>query len=487
MRKKSKSFPQRAPFVGREEQLKELELLLNKKSASLVVINGRRRVGKSRLVREFGTNRKLYVLSGIPPTEKTTEQSQREEFARQLNEQFSLPGLKAEDWGDLFTMLSKQVARGRCILLFDEISWMGSLDPDFLGKLKTAWDVHFSQNSQLILILCGSVSIWIEENILNSKGFMGRISLKLHLKELSISECNEFLTLLGFHAAPYEKFKILSVTGGIPRYIEEMQPMLGAEENIKRLCFKSSGVLYNEFNEIFSDLFSKRSSIYQKIVELLINGHLEFNEICNELGMAKSGLVSEYLNELIKAGFIRRDFTWNIKNGKISNLSHYRLSDNYIRFYLKYIEKNREKIENDHFINRSLSNLPGWTSILGLQFENLVLNNREFIWQKLNLNTEDIISDNPFFQKKTVKAQGCQIDYLIQTRFNTLFACEIKFLKQEVKTDIIEEIQEKIKKLSLPKGFSCFPVLVHVNGVHERVIEKEYFLECIDFSESFQS
>jgi len=422
----------------------------------------------------------------MPITKKTTAQSQREEFARQLKEHFSLPGLKADDWGDLFTILSTQVSQNKFVLLFDEISWMGSLDPDFLGKLKTAWDVHFSQNPHLILILCGSVSAWIEKNILSSKGFMGRISLTLHLKELSVLECNEFLTLLGVRSAPYDRFKILSVTGGVPRYLEEIQPTLGAEENIKRLCFKSSGVLYNEFNEIFSDLFSKRLTIYKKIVKLLVNGHLEFNEICKELAFPKSGLMSEYLNELIKSGFIRRDFTWNIKNGKISNLSDYRLSDNYIRFYLKYIEKNRERIESDHFVNRSLSALPGWTTIIGLQFENLVLNNREFIWEKLNLNPEDIVSDNPFFQRRTVKVEGCQIDYLIQTRFNTLFACEIKFLKQEVKTDIVEETQKKLKKLSMPKGFSCFPVLIHVNGVHEKVIEKEYFLKCIDFSESFQ-
>jgi len=483
---KPKSLVKKAPFVGRKEQVKELNLLLNKKSSSLIVINGRRRVGKSRLVREFGSPHNLFVFSGIPITKETTAQTQRQEFARQLNENFSLPGLKADDWGDLFTLLFKQVSKGRMIILFDEISWMGSLDPDFLSKLKTAWDVHFSQNPNLILILCGSVSTWIEANILNSKGFVGRISLKIHLKELSISECNEFLDLLGFKSAPYDRFKILSVSGGIPRYIEEMQPTLGAEDNIRRLCFKESGILFNEFNEIFHDLFSKRSIIYKKIVELLVNGHLDFSEICERLSVEKSGTVSEYLNDLIKARFIRRDFTWNIKNNETSNLSHYRLSDNYIRFYLKYIEKNRGRIEAGHFINRSLSTLPNWLSIMGLQFENLVLNNREFIWRKLNLNPEDIISDNPFFQRKTSKNEGCQIDYLIQTRFNSLFLCEIKFSKQEIKPNVIEEVQEKIKKITLPKGFSCFPVLIHVNGVQENVLERNYFLQCIDFSESLE-
>ena len=97
-------------FVGREDELKELKRLYGKRTASLVVVKGRRRVGKSRLIREFGRGKSLYMFSGIPVTKETTAQSQRGEFARQLAEQFGLPSLKADDWGDLFTLLSKQTA-----------------------------------------------------------------------------------------------------------------------------------------------------------------------------------------------------------------------------------------------------------------------------------------------------------------------------------------------------------------------------------------
>ncbi len=405
----------KAPFVGRKEQMRELELLLGKKNASLVVIQGRRRIGKSRLVREFGAKRQLYIFSGLPITEKTTAQTQREEFARQVSEHFSLPGLKADNWGDLFTALARFTKKDKMILFFDEISWMGSLDPDFLGYLKNAWDIHFSQNPQLMLILCGSASVWIEKNILNSKGFMGRISSTLFLKELSMPECNQLLTEIGYCESTHEKFKMLAVTGGVPRYLEEINPALSAEENIKRFAFKEGGVLFKEFDQIFSDLFSKRASIYKEIVEALVEGHLEYNAICEKLGKTKSGLMSEYLNDLIKSGFIRRDFTWNLKDKTESRLSHYRLSDNYIRFYLKYVEKNKGKIETGHFNDRSLSAFPSWESIMGLQFENLVLNNRDFIWKNLNLSPYDIVTDNPFFQRKTQKVAGCQIDYLIQT------------------------------------------------------------------------
>ncbi len=472
-----------APFVGRKEPLKELSLLSKKKNASLVVIQGRRRIGKSRLVREFGKDKNLFVFSGLPPTPKTTAQSQRDSFASQLSQYFGLPGLKAESWGDLFSIMAKFTQEGKMILLFDEISWMGSLDPDFLGFLKNAWDIHFSQNPGLMLILCGSVSMWIEDNIINSTGFMGRISLTIFLRELSMPESNQLLTAIGFNDNFQEKCKILSVTGGVPRYLEEIQPTLNADENIKRLGFKEGGFLFKEFEQIFSDLFSKRAPLYKEIVEILVDAHLEYKEIYEKLNREKSGLISQYLNDLIKSGFIRRDFTWNLKVNSESRLSQFRISDNYIRFYLKYIEKNKAKIEAGHFNDRPLSALPGWESIMGLQFENLILNNREYIWEQLNIHPADIIVDNPFFQRKTERQPGCQIDYLIQTKYNTLFACEIKFSKKELSTTVIAQMKEKLSKLSLPKGFSCCPVLIHVNGVHESVIEDNFLKACIDFSE----
>jgi AAA+ ATPase superfamily predicted ATPase len=472
-----------SPFVGRGAELRELELLFKKKTASFVVIQGRRRIGKSRLIREFCKGKHFYIFSGIPVTPETTAQSQREEFARQITEQCKLPGLKGDDWGDLFTVLAKYVSRDKLVVILDEVSWLGSKDPDFLGKLKNAWDLYFSQNPRLMLIICGSVSSWIETNILSSTGFVGRISFSMTLKELSILESSQLLKLLGSYASSYEKFKLLSVTGGVPKYLEEVQPSLTAEENIKRLCFQSGGLLYREFDQIFSDLFSARSKIYKRVVRILANGVMDYNHIYKKLGLTKSGLLSEYLRDLIKAGFISRDYTWHIKSGEESRLSHYRLSDNYVRFYLKYIEPNRGKIERGLFQVQSLSQFPGWDVVMGYQFENLVLNNRDFIFEKLHLRHEDIVSDNPFFQRKTVRVPGCQIDYLIQTKFNALFVCEIKFSKHEVKPKIIDEMKTRINRFIRPKGYSYLPVLIHVNGVQESVVDSSYFTAIIDFSE----
>lgn len=466
-------------FVGRKEELQDLERLFKKKSASLVVIQGRRRIGKSRLAQEFGKKHTFIQLSGIPPTPATTAQSQRDDIMIQLCEAIGMPTFTLDDWSKIFQLLAREAKGRKTVILLDEISWMGSKDPQFLGKLKNAWDIHFKANPELVVILCGSISSWIETNILSSTGFMGRLSLILTLQELSLSDCQAFLG--DGYRSEYEIFKLLAVTGGIPRYLEEIYDDLSAEENIRRLCFTKKGILFREFNDIFSDLFSQKSPLYRSIVATLAEGKRDYNEICEALGLSRNGHLGEHLNDLIKAGFIARDYTWHLNSGEISRLSHYRLSDNYLRFYLKYIDKNREKIEGGLFEARSLSSLSGWETIMGLQFENLVINNKHHLWKALNIHADEILSSNPFFQRKTTTAPGCQIDYLIHTKFNTLYVCEIKFSKNPLGTPILKEVTEKIEKLKRPRGVSCIPVLIHVNGVQEAVTESGLFKNIIDF------
>ncbi len=471
------------PFVGRKRELKELELLLQKKSASLVVIEGRRRIGKSRLIQEFGRGKKFYQFTGNPPSQTTTAQSQRDTFSLQLASATILPEIKADDWDKLFQLLSQTIEQGNPVILFDEISWMGSKDAEFLGKLKTAWDLYFKPIPGLILILCGSVSPWIEKNILSSTGFFGRFSSIIKLNPLPLKDCNSLLQQVNFKDSAYEKFKILSVTGGVPRYLEEIQGKLTAEENIRRLCFRPNSILLREFEDIFSDLFSQRSHIYKGIVRILANGAAEYNAICAKLSVQKSGHMSEVLDDLVKSGFISRDFTWHIATGRESSLSVFRLSDNYLRFYLKYIEKNRSKIIKEDYEDVLLSSHPGWESILGLQFENLVVNNRRLLIQSLGVRPEEIVCDNPFFQHKTSRQSGCQIDYLVQTKYKRLYVCEVKFSHEKIDSGVIGQMENKISRLKTPKGFSCFPVLIHVNGISRKVQESGYFSHIIDFCE----
>jgi len=471
-------------FVGRKRELERLNGLRQKSIASFVVIKGRRRIGKSRLIEKFAENSHIVSLSGLPPDPGVKAQDQRDEFARQLGRIFRIPIPYSRDWGDLFWHLAHHTQKGPVVIALDEISWMGMKDITFLGKLKTAWDQFFKKNPQLILIVCGSVSSWIEKNILSSTGFVGRIDLVITLEELSLSECNQFWGKQGKNISSYEKFKVLSVTGGVPRYLENIIPSLNAEELIRQLCFTPEGFLFREFDQIFHDLFSSRNETYSKILECLSHHpHATLEEICQELGIVKSGTISRYLNDLIAAGFLRRSHAWDLKKAKRSKLSQFRISDNYIRFYLKYIVSNKENILRGSFLDRPLGMSSGWETVMGLQFENLVSHNRSILYELLHLHPSEILCDGPYFQKQTKHQSGCQIDYMIQTKYNTLYVCEIKFSKHPIQRDVIKEMQQKIAQLDTRGGMSIRPILIHVNGVDDGVVAEEYFAEIINFGQ----
>ncbi|MCP4475585.1 MAG: AAA family ATPase [Gammaproteobacteria bacterium] len=474
-----------AKFIGRKAELQRLLDLNSKKSASFVVVKGRRRIGKSRLIEEFSRYfTHYYTFTGLPPDRNTTTKHQLDEFSRQIAREFNTANARYDDWSDAFWAIGERVQSGKILILFDEISWMGSKDPTFLGKIKNLWDSQLKKNDQLIFVICGSASSWIEKNILSSTGFVGRISFTLTLAELSLVECNQFWPE---NISSYEKFKILSITGGVPKYLEEVLPHSSAEKNTTRLCFTKGGFLTDEFEQIFSDIFLRKTDYYKKIIQALVNGAKEQYEICDALKISRHGRIPEYLNELESAGFISKDHAWNLKTGQDTEIRKYRLSDNYLRFYLKYIHKNFSKIQREMFACKSIASLPQWHSMMGFQFENLVLNSRVYLRHVLGISSEDVVCENPYFQRKTTRNPGCQIDYMMQTKFNTLYICEIKFSKNLIGINVVNEVRQKIERLKRPKGFSCRPVLVHVNGVTEEVMVSDYFAKIIDFSRLLES
>ena len=360
-------------FIGRKKALESLENLIKMSKASLVVMKGRRRIGKSRLAEEFGKNKVFLPFSGIAPIKGITAQDQRDAFAKQLSSHFHLPKLSFDNWSDVFSFLSTKLSKKPTVILFDEISWMSSKDPTFIPKLKLWWD-HISEKYQhLVFILCGSVSTWIDKNIINSTAFFGRISQYIELHELSLPECFDFLQKMNVTASHLDIFKILAVTGGIPWYLEQIDSHQSVDANIKRLCFEKGGILVLEFDQIFHDLFSSRGSTYKKIIEFLAEGMKDLSEIRSHLQYAKSGSLSKYINALKTSGFITQHEHWSFKTGIRKRQTLYRLSDNYLRFYLRYIEPNLSKIEKDAFSDTAISALPGWDVIDGFQIENVLL------------------------------------------------------------------------------------------------------------------
>lgn len=471
------------PFVGRDNELRRLEDLSKSGRACLVVIKGRRRIGKSRLAEEFGKDKVFLPFSGLAPVKGVTVQDQRDAFARELANLFHLPPFTFTDWSDALAHLSRHLTAKPTVILFDEISWMGSKDPTFISKLKVWWDLVLQNHPSIILILCGSISTWIDKNIINSTAFFGRVSLYLELTELSIPQCRELLNFQGFKGSDLDFFKILSVTGGVPWYLEQVQAHQSADENIKRLCFEKNGLLVHEFDRIFNDLFSSRGEIYKKIITVLSQGMKDRVALQKTMAYSPSGTLSQHLKALEICGFVSKHPDWSLKTGKPGKMTLYRLSDNYLRFYIHYIEPNLAKIEQGAFLEVPLSGLPGWEPMLGFQLENLLLKNRALLYQALGIHAQDIVIDNPYLQKPSGRKKGCQIDYLVQMHSNTLFVCEVKMRRRELGLEVIEAMKTKIASLAFPKGFGVSPVLFHLGPVSDALLSSRYFYRIIDIAD----
>lgn len=475
------------PFIGRAAEIKNLRDVQKQKTPTLVVIKGRRRIGKSRLVEEFAKHSNFLRFSGLAPLEPMSAQDQRDAFKQQLGAQLGCTGLIFKDWADIFDFLGSNIPQKPCVILFDEISWMGSKDPTFLPKLKNAWDMVFSKHNHLTLILCGSVSTWVEKNILNSTAFFGRVGLIVALEDLSLFESVSFLKAAGLRTSPEECLKFLSILGGIPWYLERLKPSHTADENIKQLCFTKSGLLVEEFDRIFHDLFSIKGAIYRNIIQILSVGHHTLCDLQEALKYPRSGTLSQHLKQLITAGFVSSHPAWSLKKRQIGKQSFYQLCDPYIRFYIKYMQPRLTQIKNGSFDYKRLSDLPEWSSIMGLQLETLLLKNRKFIWELLNIHPQDILWDNPYNQKGTQKQRGIQVDYLIHTQQKVLYICEIKFSRQPIGVEIQKEVAQKIENLSVPKGFAVCPILIHTSSLTDNLLDSQFFFKTIDLNEVLEN
>lgn len=455
---------------------------MQRKKACIAVVKGRRRIGKSRLIKEFAKDKVFLPFAGIAPTNTVSAQEQRNSFAGQLSALFNVPTVIYDDWVAVLAALTVQLTHKPTVLLFDEISWMGSQDKTFIPKLKNWWDLVLQDYPNILLVFCGSISTWIEENIINSTAFFGRIALYIDLQELSLAESYAMLRKQGITLSTHDVFKLLSITGGVPWYLEQIEAGQTADENIARLCFRRSGLLVHEFDRIFSDLFEGKGIIYQKIINALCGSMKNLAQLRGDLHYPEGQALGKYLNHLIISGYVTKHYSWSMQTGHIGKQNLYRLSDNYLRFFLKYIEPNLPKIEKNSFADVTLTALPGFKSLMGLQVENLLLNNRAPLLNALDIKPQDVVADNPYLQKAASRRKGCQIDYMIQTQSRNLFICEFKFNTQELKMNVIDDMKEKIKRLSVPKGFGICPVLVHFGDVSDAVHDTRYFFKIIDMS-----
>ncbi len=463
-------------FIGREKELMLLDGLWGRDSGVLVTCRGRRRIGKSTLIEEFAARSAARFISieGLAPHRRMSDAVQRRRFCEKVAEYAMRPVEESGTWALAFAQLDELLSGGgRTVVLLDEISWMGGWNPDFPGYLKEAWDKRLRKHPNLVFVLCGSVSAWIVENILNSTGFVGRNSLDMELKELSLKDSVKMWGACAERMSTRERLDMLSVTGGVPKYLEEVRPSLSVDENVRRMCFMPNGILFREFDETFNQVFGRRSKVRGKILRELVDCPKTVADVASFDGQPVSGAYSSTLEDLCRAGYVMRDDGLNPQSGRRIRSPLYRVSDNYVRFYLKYIEPRREAISRGLFEFASVEQLPGLQTFYGLQFENLILNHINDLFPLLGIERSLVLSAFPYVQTQTKRNRGCQIDLLIQTQ-RTLVVVEIK-RRKEIGYDVVDEVSEKLDRLAYDRKLSVRTALVYDGRLSPRIEADRFF------------
>ena len=473
-------------FAGRKKEIKQILDSFNRRKGTLNVIRGRRRIGKTRLIKElpnFGRNITLRYLTSSPPEARVTDVQERSQYAEQVKSQFELTYMPPHStWRELFSFISDMCTEKKTILAIDEVNWLATKSPTFMSVFFELWENQFTEKQEFMIILSGSLSSWIEENILMNKGFVGRVSVAITLKELMLNELPVFFGSRIRKTPTIDLIKMLSAVGAVPRYLEELDLTRTAEANLTKLAFEEGGFLYDEFEKMFYDLFSRENKFYRNILKNMGESRrlLTARELAEKMGLTYSGRYTKAIEVLEEVGFIKRQHTWDLSAKKAGKKYVLRLTDSYTVFYFRAIFRIKSKGLPQ---NATPLNLP---SLLGLQFENLAFNNITFIIDRLNIKVRDVTFAGPYVQTATTRRQGCQVDLLIHAR-NRVYVCECKLLSGEVAHSVINDVDEKIARLPKSRGVSFHPVLIHANTVSESIQEEDYFDEIIDLGEGLFS
>ena len=472
-------------FFGREDQMEQLEALWDKRVSSLVTCRGRRRVGKSTLVEEFArrSGARFIKIEGVRPGDKTTAADELRAFAKQLARQTEAAKEPQEDWYSAFGVLDGQIRdKERTVVLLDEVSWLAHGDETFADYLKIAWDNTLKKHDRLILVVCGSVSTWIRDNIIGNRAYVGRRSLDMVVPELPLRECVRFWGRSASRTDVREIIDVLSVTGGIPRYLEEINPRLSAEDNIRRLAFLPNGVLRDDFDEMFNDVITAKPRFTARVLRTLVDGPKSCAEVEKTLGIGKGGDVSKAMSILEESGFVSPECARNPETGADVRERRYRLRDNYARFYLKYIEPQKSVIDEGAFMFSSLRELEGLDAVMGLAFENLVINNYRELLSHIHLDGSLVMSAGPYRRKGTKGKngrRGCQVDLLIQTR-RALYFVEVK-RQGEIGREVIDQVDDQVRAITRPRGVSAKTALVYDGHLSPVAAADGYFDAIVPF------
>ena len=411
-------------LIGRKKELQRLIEAYESDYSEFVAVYGRRRVGKTFLIRETFSYQFTFQHAGVA---NRGLRDQLDAFVDSLSDCGYKTKSRPSSWIEAFSMLKEHIrlsAAKKKVIFIDEIPWMDTPRSGFVSALEHFWNSWASARKDILLIVCGSATSWIIKKVFrNHGGLHNRVTTRIHLSPFTLNECEQYVKSRHLVMSRYQIALGYMIMGGIPFYWSQLKRSLSLDQNMDRLFFDEESELYYEYRELYDSLF-KNPEPYKKVVAALgkKRSGLTREKIISLTGLDDNGKLSEMLEDLQSCGFIRKQQCYGRKKGAI-----YQLTDNYTLFYYQFIEGKRVTDSNywTHSVNTPMRNT--WQ---GLAFEQLCFAHLPQIKRALGI-TGVLTSAYSWDEKSNGTTPGSQIDMLIDRADNIINLCEMKFASKE--------------------------------------------------------
>ncbi|MEA3445260.1 MAG: ATP-binding protein [Bacteroidota bacterium] len=416
-------------IIGREREIKILDKLLTSEKPEFLALYGRRRVGKTFLIREYFKPQTVFSFTGSFETETKVQLDNffREYISRTKgNKETSSP----KHWSTAFSFLadylySLQYRKKKIVVFIDELPWLDRPKSGFVAALEYFWNQDASKMNNVLLIVCGSAASWMQKKLLKAKGGLyNRITARIKLMPFNLYETELFCKKKNLRLSKYQIIQLYMAMGGIPFYLNELSPGKSAAQLIDEICLNSSGLLSNEYEQLYYSLF-KNADNHMSIIEALANkpNGMTRTELVEKISLTDGGTFVRALNDLIESGFISKYLPFDKKKKD----SIYRLIDLYSLFYLKFIKSHVSESPHRWQKISGQSSFKAWS---GYAYENICMLHVNQILEKLGLSgTYTEISS--WKHRGDDEIPGTQIDLLIDRKDGVVNLCEAKFTEDE--------------------------------------------------------
>jgi len=466
-------------FVGRKHDLAMLREIGKAEKPAIIIVYGRRRIGKTELLEQAFRTRNIIKFEGI---RSKTESEQRAHILWQLSQYVNNPliaKLQVNTWTEVFKLIYDYLSQGKWTLYFEEIQWLANYKETFISELKFAWDNYFKRNKKLILILCGSSPSFIIKHIVKSKSLYNRSQYELPLGEFSLEETKKFLK----NRSDKEVMDAYLLVGGIPEYLKWLAQDSSVFMSLCNATFKPGSFFLHEYQRIFISSLADNKH-YQTIIEFIAKHRfVSRKKILAHLKLASSGAISELLEDLESCGFIEKYTPYNLNEDSL--LARYSIADNYLQFYYKFVKPLQKKIENSDFIDQPTYAIKTDTYYkwLGFAFERFCRKQHRLIAQILGFSAVHYRSGVFFNRNTNNEVPGYQFDLVFDRDDRVITLCEIKYLQRKASTKVVAEFARKLEYFPNKEKKTLHKVLITSEGADQSLIRKSYFDRIITLEE----